>query len=205
MDEATSQILPILQTLLPGFVTTIIFYWLSDVVKPGQFERVVQALICSAAIQSIVLGLKNLCFWVGNWFPVADWYDSLDTGWAVLFAVTLGVALAYWAKHDTLYRWARRLELTDRSSTPVPEWNLFVKSFKGDRQLRIVLNLLDGRRLQGYPRVLPANPSGYYLMEMPVWVGTEKKLPSAKIDFILISNVDVLWVEILEQAEVTDE
>ncbi|WP_449440954.1 DUF6338 family protein [Pseudomonas migulae] len=203
MDEATNQIFPILQTLLPGFVTTIIFYWLSDAPKPGQFERVIQALICSAMIQVFVVALKEFCFWVGNWFFFEDWYNWLDTGWAVIFAVSLGVSLAYWAKHDTLYRAARFMRLTNRTSVPVPEWDLFVRSFRDDPKLRIVLNLLDGRRLEGYPRVWPANPSGHYLMEVPHWTGGEKNTPNVGIDFILISNIDVLWVEILEQPEVT--
>ena len=57
MNEIASDILPVLQALLSGFVATIIFYWLSDTAKPNQFERVIQALICTGVIKLLVDGL----------------------------------------------------------------------------------------------------------------------------------------------------
>lgn len=43
MEDLATKIIPLVQTLIPGFLTAMIFYWLADVKKPGQFERTVQA------------------------------------------------------------------------------------------------------------------------------------------------------------------
>jgi hypothetical protein len=203
MEEATSQLLPILQALLPGFITMIIFHWLSAVPKPGQFEQVIQALICSAVVKACLIAAKPLALWAGQWLVLGAWEeDELHDSYRMaLCAACLGYAIAYGANNDVLGKIARVLWLERKGAVSISEWDIFVRSFRDDPELRIVLNLRDGRRLQGYPRVWPANPSGHFLMEVPHWSGDEKNLPDAGVEFIMIANVDVLWVEILEQPE----
>lgn len=203
MEDATSQLLPILQALLPGFVTMIIFHWLSAVPKPGQFEQVIQALICSAAVKACLFLAKPAALFAGQWIVLGsweedEWHDALRM---TLCATFLGFAIAWCANNDVLRVIAKMLRIERKGSVSISEWDIFVRSFRDDPELRIVLNLLDGRRLWGYPRVWPANPSGHFLMEVPSWVGGEKTLPNTGIEFIMIANVDVLWVEILEKTE----
>ncbi|MFK3971189.1 DUF6338 family protein [Pseudomonas sp. NPDC087358] len=205
MEDATSQLLPILQALLPGFVTMIIFHWLSTVPKPGQFEQVIQALICAAAVKACLFGAKVSALWAGQWLVLGSWVEDEwhDAARMTLCAAMLGFAIAYFANNNTLNDIANLLGVGKRGKVSIPEWDVFVLSFRNDPELRIVLNLLDGRRLRGYPRLWPANPTGHFLIELPSWAGDEKTLSGAGVEFIMIANVDVLWVEILEKPEVT--
>jgi hypothetical protein len=199
MEEVSSQFLPLLQTLLPGFVTTIIFYWLADAPKPGQFERVVQALICSGLIKLIVSGLMTLFLWLGQWWYIAEWSATIEAIWSTGLAVAIGLLLAWWAFNDTLYRQARNLKLTSRSSTLIQEWDFAFLKYK-DRY--VVLNLLDGRRLMGYPRTWPSDPiKGHFVIVDPFWLEGGEMRPYDGVTSVLIANSDVLWVEFLGPPE----
>ena len=59
MDEIAGTLMPILQALLPGFLAMVVFYWLADAKKPGQFEQVIQALICTGLIKILVDGIPR--------------------------------------------------------------------------------------------------------------------------------------------------
>ncbi len=58
MEDLATKIIPLVQTLIPGFLTAMIFYWLADVKKPGQFERTVQALIGTGLITMMIAGIE---------------------------------------------------------------------------------------------------------------------------------------------------
>lgn len=186
--------MPILQALLPGFLAMVVFYWLADAKKPGQFEQVIQALICTGLIKILVDGIAVVAVWIGQWGALGSWTENVATSWAVAIAIGFGLALAYFSRHDVLYRFARKVGLTVKAS--VGEWRYAFLRFP-DRG--VVLSLKDGRRLMGYPLAWPAEPeSGHFVMEFPTWVIGEELVPQDGVTYLLIANSDVQWVEFLE-------
>lgn len=195
MDDLVTKIIPVVQMLVPGFVVTTIFYWLSESKKPGQFERTIQALIGTALISGIASVIEWVLkdIYVGpNRISLGGWSDNVSTLWSIGLAVFLGFALAHAANNDTIYGLARKKGFTSRAS--YPEWVLAFRKFP---QRTLVLNLLDGRRLLGYPLVWPSDPKdGYFLMQYAAWIvdGAYDDCPG---EYMLINSNDVMFVEIL--------
>lgn len=186
--------MPILQALLPGFLAMVVFYWLADAKKPGQFEQVIQALICTGLIKILVDGIAVIAVRVGQWGTLGVWTENVATSWAVALAIGFGLALAYFSRHDVLYKFARKVGLTAKAS--VGEWRYAFLRFP-DRG--VVLSLKDGRRLMGYPLAWPAEPeSGHFVIEFPTWVVGDDLVPQDGVTYLLIANSDVQWVEFLE-------
>lgn len=193
MEDLATKIIPLVQILIPGFVATIIFYWLSESPKPGQFERTIQALIGTGLISIMVVGIEKLCEWVGvNYFAIGSWTENTAIIWSIFCAIALGFSLSFAANNDTLYAFARRYGFTSRAS--YSEWCL---AFRKYPQQCLVLNLLDGRRICGYPRVWPTDPStGHFLLEQAAWI-VDGEYDESPGQFFLVSNNDVYFIEIL--------
>lgn len=193
MEDLAMKIIPLVQMLIPGFVATIIFYWLSESPKPGQFERTIQALIGTGLISIMVIGVESLLLWVGsNHFIIGAWTENTSMAWSILCAIMLGFSLSFAANNDTLYSFARSYGFTSRAS--YSEWCL---AFRKYPQQCLVLNLLDGRRICGYPRVWPTDPkTGHFLLEQSAWIVDDKYQELAG-ELFLISNSDVYFIEIL--------
>lgn len=197
MDDLVTKIIPVVQMLVPGFVVTTIFYWLSESKKPGQFERTIQALIGTALISVVVNGIEVFLAYIGSkGLSIGPWTDNIATVWAILIAMVLGFALAHAANNDTLYGLARDRGFTSRAS--YSEWILAFRKFP---KRWLVLNLLDGRRLYGYPLVWPSDPKdGYFVMQFAAWIVVDDDGNGAYDDcpgeYVVINSVDVFLVEI---------
>jgi len=64
MDDLVKEVIPLLQYLIPGFVSTWIFYTLTAFKRPDTFGQIVQALIFTFVIHWMVLGLERfVCGW----------------------------------------------------------------------------------------------------------------------------------------------
>ncbi len=174
----------------------MIFYWLADVKKPSQFERTVQALIGTALITMVVAGIEIVLKYIGShWFLWGNWTQQVESAWGITLAVLLGLWLAFASNHDYLYGIARKWTLTSRSS--YPEW---IYAFRKREGKCVVLTLLDGRRLFGYPAVWPTDPKdGHFLVTQPCWMDEDNKwVDMPGIESYLISNADVYLVEFIE-------
>lgn len=196
MEDLATKIIPLVQMLIPGFLTTMIFYWLADVKKPGQFERTVQALIGTGLITMVISGVEELLKYIGeNYITLGSWTSQSESAWAISLAILLGLGLAFASNHDYLYKIARLLTLTSRSS--YPEW---IFAFRKREGMSVILTLLDGRRLFGYPAVWPTDPKeGHFLITQPCWLDEHNKwVEMPGIESYLISNSDVYLVEFLE-------
>ena len=201
MDSVLAEALPVLQAVMPGFVVTFIFYWLSDAPKPGQFERVIQALMSTVVIQVIVDVIRSLSLLVGQYHSLGPWTDNVTVGFKITIAVGSGLLLAKWANSDAIYSVCRDLKLTSRSADG--EWR-FAHRTQKDRG--VTLQLKDGRRLAGYPRAWPTDPgTGHYLIIQPTWIVGGSYEPADRITSMLISVADVAWTEFLDRPEEEDE
>ncbi|MCF4998544.1 hypothetical protein GIW69_23595 [Pseudomonas syringae] len=66
MDDLVKDLIPLLQYLIPGFLSAWIFYSLTAFKRPDTFGQIVQALIFTLVIHGTVLGIGGFFFWVGK-------------------------------------------------------------------------------------------------------------------------------------------
>ncbi len=65
----SKEIISVIQSLLPGFLTAWVFYGLTAHRHKDAFERVVQALIFTTIIQGFVVVVRECCLLVGEKTP----------------------------------------------------------------------------------------------------------------------------------------
>ncbi|MHC5132250.1 DUF6338 family protein [Pseudomonas glycinis] len=192
MDDLVKDIIPLLQYLIPGFLSTWIFYSLTAFKRPDTFGQIVQALIFTFVIQGAVLAVGNLCLWVGSkGFSLGSWDDRAQTLWAFVFSLMLGLFACYLATNDKLHGWLRKRNVTKQSSFP-SEWFCAFAQF--DRF--ITLHLHDERRVFGWPVEWPSESScGQFVMQNPRWVNDDGKSTPFGAEILLIDSAQVKWVE----------
>jgi hypothetical protein len=199
MDDLVKEVIPLLQYLIPGFVSTWIFYTLTAFKRPDTFGQIVQALIFTFVIHGAVLGVGAICLWVGaKGFSVGLWDAKAEGFWAFVFAVWLGLFSCCLASSDKLHTWLRRKNVTKKNSYP-SEW---YSAFARHNRL-ITLHLNDERRLFGWACEWPSDPvTGQFVMQNPTWLdGDGAELPFGA-DMLVIDSSRVQWVEFSPVREV---
>ena len=210
MDSLFGNATTLLTFLLPGFLSAWVFYGLTSHPKPPQFERTVEALVFTFAVQTLVTFTEVVLLLAGRCVVLGTWTESSGLLWGFVLAVLLGAGLALAANKDSLHRILRRAGFTTRTSHP-SEWYCVL----GTRPAFVVLQLKDGRRLTGYPKEWPVSPAaGQFYMQMPAWIvdrdpsdaGADPEAGPAmvelpQLDGILIHATDVQWVEILQETD----
>jgi hypothetical protein len=183
----SSEIVDAIYRLLPGFITAWIFYGLTAHPKASSFERVIQALIFTLFVESIVQAFTKLS---GDAvFGKIDAELSLILKVAV--ALLLGLVFATMANCNLVQRWSPDW-LTKRTSYPSEWYSAFCrnKSF-------VYLHLVDERRLYGWPEEWPDDVAkGHFVLMNAEWILPDNaRVPLVITDRILIPAVDVRWVE----------
>lgn len=201
-QELASEFISVLKYLLPGLMAAWIFYGLTSHPKPSQFERVVQALIFTFIINSLVPITKAIFEWIGKTWSFGPWGSLSEIVSLLVFSVLLGIAIAHLTNKDSLYKFLRNKGFTTRTSHP-SEWYCVLS----EKQKFVILQLQDGRRLYGWPKEWPIEPEkGQFYIMIPSWIddeGTLVDLP--ELDGILISAKEVKWIEFVEDKETTHE
>lgn len=196
MDNLFSEATPLLTFLLPGFLSAWIFYGLTSHPKPSQFERTVEALVFTFVVHAATKLMELICQVVGRMWSWGAWDSTSQLVWSVVLAALLGTAVAAAVNRDTFHSWLRMRGFTSRTSHP-SEWFCVLDSHPA----YVVLQLPDGRRLTGWPKEWPVNPSsGQFYIQMPAWI-TEGGDPVdlLALDGILIHATDVRWVEVFPE------
>ena len=189
MSWASNEVVEILTFLLPGFVAAAIFYSLTSHPKPSAFERVVQALIFTMVVQTIIVFLDlalgaNL---LGQWEP----------GLSVLVAVILALLATYVSNNDTAHWILRRLRFTRETSFPT-EW---YSSFSRHHGCYVVLHLTGQRRIYGWPEEWPSRPDeGHFRISRGEWLVEGEAQALAGVSAILIPASEVEMVEFMESS-----
>lgn len=198
MDENTKDVLSLITQLMPGFLTAWVVYGLTTYTKPAQFERVVQALIYSFIINSLVVITKPVLIFAGRLVQLGIWDHASELVTSVVIAITLGVLLSFFMTNDTFFRFARRIRLTSRTPYPSEWYGAFA-----NKPRYIVLHLEGARRIMGYPVEWPTEPtSGHFRLTNAAWLGDENEITSLDSnDSILISAKQVEMVEFLKNNE----
>ncbi|MCF5067151.1 hypothetical protein GIW70_02930 [Pseudomonas syringae] len=192
MDDLVKDLIPLLQYLIPGFLSAWIFYSLTAFKRPDTFGQIVQALIFTLVIHGTVLGIGGICLWVGKrGISVGLWDIKAEAFWAFCIATMLGLMSCRLATNDRLHRWLRSRNVTTQTSYPSEWFNAFAQF---DRL--ITLHLDDERRLFGWPAEWPAeSSSGQFLMHNPIWLKDDGTLLSSGAEYLLIDSAKVKWVE----------
>jgi len=169
-----------------------IFYWLTAFKRPDSFGQVVQALIFTFAIHIPVYGVGKLFIYIGSAVGSFGVWDSrAETIWSFVFAIAVGLIACFIANNDKLHGWLRNKSVTRRTSYPSEWYSAFSK-----HQRYVVLNLVDERRIYGWPLEWPTEPSqGQFVLTHPAWLkddGTEIPMIA---ELFVIEATKVEWVE----------
>ena len=199
LSDLSTDAIKLLAYLLPGFTTAWLFYGFTSHPKPPQFERVVQALIFTFVIQALLAPIKWALLSVGRSFAVRPWDHESDLIGSLVLACILGTVLAYCTNKDSFHKWLRGRGLTSRTSHPSEWFCAFT-----EHVTFVILHLKDGRRLYGWPKEWPVDPSkGQFYVQLPSWIDESgKSIELPQLDGILVHVQDVDWVEFLNNTEV---
>jgi hypothetical protein len=198
MEHFKSETIAVLVYLLPGFVAAWQFYGLTSHPKPSQFERVVQALIFTFVIQSLLPLIRGALEIVGKWAPLHPWDKSAEALASLMLAGIFGALLAHFTNNDSIHRWLRTKGFTTRTSHPSEWFCVF-----SERVTYVILHMKDGRRLYGWPKEWPVDPGrGQLYIQLPSWITEDGSLVDLpQLDGILVNVNDVQWVEFLGSPE----
>ncbi len=191
----STQIISVLQYLLPGFVASAVFYGLTSYYKPSPFERVVQALVFTYLIRG---GIEVIDHFTAQIEYIDDWYQDENFLVTLLLAIVLGTVVSVFANNDKFHELLRFLKFTKENSFPAKsEW---MRTFAGNVNKHIVLHLNDDRRIYGWPKEWPTDPKGgYFLLQEVNWLGEDdKSIPMEGVESMLISSEDVKRVEFMK-------
>lgn len=196
MENLTKDIISVLQYLLPGFLAAWVFYGFTSFPKQSEFERLVQALIFTLIIQSIVFIEKMAILKAGTCISLGQWNEHSEILCSSITGVLLGVIFAYFANNDKLHKICRDIGLTKESSYPSEWFGEFNKNIT-----YVVLHLEGERRLYGWPREWPSEPDkGHFVLELASWLGENNEdIPLQGVSSIMVRAKDVVKVEFMEK------
>jgi len=195
MENIGKDLISILQYLLPGFLAAWVFYGLTSVPKPSQFERVVQALIFTLIIQAGVFLEKSAVAQMNSISPFCSWSTRAEVFCSIFTACFLGCLLAYFTNSDKLHKLARKVGLTKETSYPSEWFGTFLKNVT-----YVVLHLEDERRLYGWPIEWPSEPDkGHFVLEQASWLDGDREIALTGVNSIMVMARDVKWVEFMDK------
>jgi len=195
MPELGKETVALLEYLLPGFLAAWIFRGLTPGPRLSEFERVVQALIFTFIVQSLLF-LEQAEF-VVQWQLIAPgtWDSAAKAAAPALTALIVGLTFAAAANSDLFHMAARWLMITKETSFPSQWFSAFTKNVT-----YVVLQLNDERRLYGWPMEWPSDPhEGQFVLQQASWLSGEQEEPMTGVASIVIDVRDVKWVEFMER------
>lgn len=193
MSWVSGELVGVLAFLLPGFVAGAIYHALTSHPKPSAFERVIQALIFTAVVQTIatLLPLPSSVHVMEVPLGKGVTWDPL---WSTGIAVGVALIVVVVVNKDVAHRFLRWLQLT-RETSHSSEWYSAFAAY----ETYVVLHLTGNRRLLGWPAEWPSDPArGHFRITQGVWLTDEGRQPLQGVAAILIPMTDVEMVEFLE-------
>ena len=195
MEGNATDLIPLLQYLLPGFLAAWIFYGFTSHPKPSQFEQVIQALIFTPIVQGSVFCARQALLAMGSVWSMGSWDEQSGVLASIPCATVVGFIFAYFANNDRVHALARRLGITKETSFPSEWFGVFSK-----KVAFIVLQLNDDRRIYGWPIEWPSDPErGHFSLVQASWLDEEAETPLTGVDSVLVKATDVRWVEFMEK------
>ena len=176
MSWATNGIIEVLIFLLPGFVATAVFYWLTSHLKPDHFSQVMHALAFTMVVQTIagmlvLLGALDLFAWTQT--------TQGDMLVRLLIGIVVGAITVWNSNRDVLHGVLRRIGITRETSYPSELYS----AFEHHPDCYVVLHLTGERRLYGWPEEWPRRlDRGHYRLLEGEWLteGQEVRVSSSR-------------------------
>lgn len=204
MDLIKNEILAVLVFLLPGLVSSWVFHLITPHPRPKDLAAVVEALLFTAIIQPIIYLLELIIIWVGdNWASLGTWNPDTKLAISVVVGLIVGVTSGLLSNKDKLHAGLRSIGFTKSTSYP-SEW--YAHFFREERF--IILDLNDGRRIQGWPSEWPNTPDkGHFALRKSFWIGPDNEIVELRnAETILVPVSAVAFVEFLKwSTELQDE
>lgn len=221
MEGISKEIVGIIYQLLPGFIVAWILYGLTAHLKPSSFERIVQALIFTVLVRTLLIILKLTSLAIGKkYFYIGTWNNDIEFILSIIIAITAGLCITWCVNNDfplflfrddgkdrcnKAFTWLHyilsKMKLTDKTLHP-SEW---FTAFSFEPRY-IVLHLTGERRLYGWPRQYPDDPqNGHFLIQEAAWLLDDgSTAPLYTVKQILIPASEVERIEFLkEESEIT--
>jgi hypothetical protein len=196
MNMITNELIALFTFLLPGFITSFLFYSLTSFPKKSEFEAVVIALIYTIIINAIVklLGL----FYIDNLVVNDELNQLCKTALSIITALFIGFSWSGLYNNDVIHKFLREMKITNQTSYPSEWYGTF-----SETKRYIVLNLKDGRRISGWPLLWPNHPrQGHFVLEQAKWLLDEddksSAMPLETVDKIMIDANNVEMVTFLK-------
>jgi len=195
MNNLSANLTQILEYLLPGFLAAWVYYGFTSHKKPSEFERVVQALILTFLIQTLLVGEEWILLLFGRYaWALGRWGAEAELMNSLCLALLLGLSFAFCANTDFLHSIARRLRITRETSFPSEWYGTLSKHVT-----YTVLHLNDERRLYGWVREWPSDAAqGHFAIEQPSWLlDNGEEVVITGVECILIDVKHVKWLEFM--------
>lgn len=195
MGEVSKDILAILTQLIPGFLTAWVVYGLTTYTKPAQFERIIQALIYSFIVNTLVALTGIISIFIGKFHDFGIWNHTSEIIISAIWAIILGITVSFYTTNDKFFSIARKIGITQRTPYPSEWYGAFANNPR-----YIVLHLQGARRIQGYPLEWPTEATvGHFRLTNAAWLDDQNNETAINPDYsILIAAKDVEMVEILD-------
>jgi hypothetical protein len=193
MPEISQEVVTLLRYLLPGFAMAAVYYGLTSHPRPSQFERVVQALLFTVVVQSLVDGIGLI---IARSAPgaVTIWTPEADLVAKLVVASLAGIAVSALSNSDAIHTKLRKLGITHRSAYP-GEWHTV---FALRRRL-VILYLKDGSCIAGWPAKWPPDAqTGHLYLTHCAWLVQRAPIYGGEVEGILISTADIVHVEFIK-------
>ena len=95
----SSEIINILKFLIPGFISIRVIDSLTPNETKKEFDLIVNALIYTVIINTLVFMVSIVCSLVGDVFVVGVWDDTVALIWSVIISILLALIISFILKH----------------------------------------------------------------------------------------------------------
>lgn len=194
VEDAAKQIastgtIELLMFLLPGLVSTCVFYSLVPSPPPSPFKYTINALLFTALTQAVSLSLP--------WFSVSSIVPYV-------IAALLGTGAAISVNRDFPHRILRPLGITMETSYPSEWYSTWWRLFSEEPWF-VVLHMQDESRLYGWPVEWPSHPTeGHFRIENGGWLDEDNNVIEPEVHAILVPMNSVETVEFMPLPEGSD-
>ena len=195
MPWASSEIVAVITFLLPGFVAAAVFYSLTSHPRPGDLDKIVQALVFTMVGRAVGQGMEFAASALGS---ETEWAEEWDIAASVAIAVAVALIAAWAANKDWLHAALRKIGVTKESSHP-SEW--YTALVINDERY-VILNLKEGRRLYGWMTQWPGRPDiGHFRIREAQWLSGDIPISELRIDEMVVPASEVVIVEFLDKLQ----
>lgn len=201
MEFAITEVLDVLNYLLPGLVASWAFHLVTPHDKPENLSALIEALLFTALVLPMVLLIQHASYWICDLtlICVGEWTKNSSLVSSISLGFLLGIAAGWISNNDWLHSALRKLNVTKGTSYP-SEW--YGHFFREDRFL--ILDLRDGRRIQGWPAEWPNSPAkGHFALMRAQWLldNGSDPIPLDNAQVSLVPATEVVYVQLLKWKE----